>query len=285
MPRIVIPPFRTVAPAKDVATFLPAEVSPAPWDPLGPTVISGSVAADPTALKEQAGLHPGAPMVAVLEAWCDQTYWSRTTCVPLENDVVELEVVAPPGSIAHEIRHRRYIALGEDAPLGNPRSATRAGSIVCTDAPERVVLQGEGGQFPATATPFAENGLPADARWMVQFDHDSFEEPVLGTVQLLLNSDSPAVALLQSMDEEGAAARAVVGAELRRYVVGACVRAAVATSDYPTDTEWPEHSVGALVDNILARYLNGRSIAELRMLRETDHEFFEALLQGAVADV
>lgn len=288
MPSVVSPPFHTVPEGPETIIFRPASVVGLPWETSTAITVTGDVHVDLDASRQRARLAADATLEVALEVWCDTTLWSAVDVVPVEPGGQAVPcVVVPPGSTYGRLRYRALLVLTNpgSAPL-SPRAATEPGSILTSGPIASEQLTGDGGQFPSEVVDFDQVGFPRDARWVLRMDHDDPSDPVLGTTCLLLNALAPGVGLLRQVnDESDARARQVLGRALRRYVVGRLVREALSDERYLAGEEWPEDSVGALVDGVTRRSMGGRSIEELRSLAESDPDRLELLVQAAVPDV
>lgn len=287
MVSVDVAPFRTVPDGPETIAFLPSEVEGLPWEAAGSIVIRAAVAVDGDQCRRLAGLPGEAPLQVVLEAWCDGTYWS--TCavdnVPDGAGTITLELSTPPGAVYGKVQHRRLLVLGADVPASSPDIASKRGSILASSAASTVTLSGEGGQFPTQVVDFASVRLAPDARWALRFRHESPEDPVLGTVSLLLNEAAPAVEILRGQGEASEDLQRQLGRELRRFLVAQIIREAVQDEQLDPTIDWPEHSVGDLMLGIVDRFTGGRTLGELRTMEKAERQAFEAVLEGAVPDV
>lgn len=287
MVSVDLAPFRTVPVGPETVAFPPVDVHGLPWEVTAAISVTGTVVADPRKCREAAGLPKEAPLVAVLEVWCDDTYWSDAATTPLREQAgpVPLEVVAPPGMVYGRLGYRRLVALGADLDHDTPDIAHHRGNILAVSPHGSVNLSGDGGQFPTEVIDFATAGLVGDARWSIRFRYESLDDPVLGTVALMLNEGSPVVRVLRGREQAPDELQAAYGRELRRFVVTEIVRQAVADEQLVDGVDWADHSVGDLLAGILGRFCGGRSVRELRTLAAQDRERFEMILTGAVPDV
>lgn len=287
MVSVDVAPFRTVPVGPETVIFPPWDVDGLPWEPSATVRISAPVAFDDAACRSHAGLPDDAPLLVVLEVWCDSTYWSAVDSVdvPAGAGTVTLHAEAPPGTVYGKIQHRRLLVLADDIEVESADVAARRGNILAASRNGTVTLSGEGGQFPTDPADFAAAGLDPDARWSLRFRHESPEDPVLGTVTLLLNESAPTVRILRGQDDAPDELRQVLGRELRRYVVAQVIREAVADDQLDPTVDWPEHSVGELMTEVVARFAGGRTVDELRTMAKAERQRFETVLEGAVPDV
>lgn len=287
MVAINVAPFRTVPDGPETIAFLPSEIEGLPWEAAASIVVRAATTVDGDECRRLAGLPADAPLQVALEAWCDSTYWSACAVanVPEGVPTVTLELSTPPGAVYGKLQHRRLLILGADVPDMSPDVASRRGSILAASLTSAVTLSGEGGQFPTQPVDFAAAGLAPDARWALRFRHESPEDPVLGTVALLLNEAAPAVRILRGQGEASEDLRRQLGRELRRFLVAQIIREAVLDEQLDPTIAWPEHSVGDLMLGIVDRFTGGRTLEQLRTMAKADRQAFEAVLDGGVPDV
>lgn len=287
MANVTISPFMTVPVGETTVTFPPPPpVTGLPWAPAQELIIGGDVALDTRACREMAGLPRTARLLVGLEAWCDETYWSALATKAVEEGAptVRIELRVPPGSVYGRVGTRRLLILGEELAAMAPGVASRQGSILAASPSVFVSLTGDGGQFPTALMNFAAAGLPSDARWSLAFEHESLEDPVLGTVTLWLNEKSPAVCRLRSAEERESELSKNLGRDLRRFVVEQILREAVADEQLGETDHWPEHSVGQLLVRVTQQFAGGRSLDQLRTMARHERQQFEAVMQAAVPD-
>lgn len=283
-----VSPFLTVPIEPATVGFPPAPtLGGLPWEAAATLEVCADVVADAKSCRVAAGLPVDAPLAIVLEVWCDATYWSTAVCELLGDSTESrrLAVEVPPGSVYGKISHHRLLVLAENLKGTPPEVAHVRGSILASSPDTSIHLTGDGGQFPTSIKDFAAAGLPGDAPWYIGFKHESPEDPVLGTITLWLNSGSPTINILRGEVAADPTLVDRIGRELRHHVVSRLIREAVADEQIADDADWPEHSVGALLTGIAARFSPGRSISDLRTLSKFSRDEFEAVLSGVVADV
>lgn len=289
MAKIDVNPFHTVPLDSDCVAFLPALVDGVPWDMDTTVRVEQLVSIDLPAFREACGLPPGAPLAATLEVRCDATYWTHTVVVPLDdssNVPVTMRVNVPARTAAGLLRHQSAILLAEATPEHTARSATRAGSILCANAPSTIPLEGGAGQFPTDAVPFAATGREPGARWTIEYDYDSLDAPVLGCMRLLLNEDAPAVAALTGDDDptdSNMALTGQLGTELRRFVISDVIRQMIDDDRFDDDQAWAEGSIGELAAHWLEQYAHA-TVRDLRAAAHSDRSRLERILQSTVLD-
>lgn len=281
-----VPPFRTCVGHVEHIAFAPVDVDGLPWDMDTQLQLTQRVSADVDAVRRCCGLEHGAPLAVALEVTCDQTYWTARAVEPLpDGDLadVQLNLTIPPRTVAGRLRIEAVGLLAENRPgAAGVRGATRAGSRVATSGRSGITLEGGADQFPTAVVSFAKTGRVTSARWTVEYTYDTPDQPLLGTVRLLLNGDSTDVQRLMSRTSDAQGDRSSLGADLRRFLLGDLVRQALSDSSFEDTDVWPEESVGRTVQDVLDRYMEGRTLNQLRALQTSDRPQFEQLLQAIV---
>jgi hypothetical protein len=156
--------------------------------------------------------------------------------------------------------------------------ARHVGSILWRSV-KRVRLTGDASRLPITKVDFKQQGLDEFAPWTVQIVGD-VETPAMGAVQLLLNTRrDDVIHLLEGRTEHDDAARAVRSA-LYVAVGRALLEYAVLDEDLSEDAEYDDDMLGSVLLGQLRLRFPGRSLGELRALRENEPARFSALVDG-----
>ena len=131
---------------------------------------------------------------------------------------------------------------------------------------KKVRLHGDSSQFPLSVVDFAEADLDPGAPWYVDLGND-LELPAMGAILLLLNERHPLVVAAakdpSSERPELAVIRSVMFADVGRTLVE------YALGQEDLERDWPDDSLGAVLKAVIKSYF-GQSVAELRLLRDTD---------------
>ena len=166
------------------------------------------------------------------------------------------------------------LALHHEAPTRQEHVAWRRGSILWSDV-HRVRLHGDASRFPVTELDFADHGLDPAAPWWVEIGPE-LDQPVMGSVQLLLNNRFPlvldAARDLDPARPELAAVRSSLHVDIGRTLV----EYALAQEDLDQQ-EWPDDSLGAILAGLLTTHFHA-PITDLRALRNHDPAAWSAKL-------
>jgi hypothetical protein len=157
----------------------------------------------------------------------------------------------------------------------NPSSLgpTRPGSELWGDE-ARCVLEGEGARFPVSAVSFASlMTLDPAAAWTLDWEPSRLEDPVLGAVRLLVNTDHARVreSVVSGSQEPGAdVVRALVHFDVARTLITTALRdeAFVETAD-----SYPEGSVGRTIADLLRAHWDETPTALASRLRNFPRQF------------
>ena len=144
-----------------------------------------------------------------------------------------------------------------------------------------VALEGGSARFPITALDFsASPRLPDHAAWKLEWNAEALEDPVLGDLRLLVNSNSEAfLDALRSgaADPRSFATRSFVMFDVAR----ALINGALGNERFVDDPEaFEEGSVGRMLFELLAMYLPGVPVKTLASRKRDDPARLEAELQA-----
>jgi hypothetical protein len=158
-------------------------------------------------------------------------------------------------------------------------TARHAGSILWRDSAKRVRLTGEASRLPITKVDFRNHQIDQSAPWAVRIDGD-LENPAMGAIQLLLNvRRDDVIELLESRTEHEIAARAIRSA-LYVAVGRALLERAILDEDLTDDAEYADDTLGAVLLGQLHLRFPGRTLTDLRALRENEPARFSAWVEG-----
>jgi hypothetical protein len=168
----------------------------------------------------------------------------------------------------------------------NPSSLgpTRAGSELWGDE-VRCVLEGEGSRFPVSAVSFSSLAtLDPGAAWTLDWDPARLEDPVLGAVRLLINTDHPRVrdSVASASQEPGAdVVRSLIHFEVARTLI----TTALGDEEFVESADsYPEGSVGRTIVDLLRTHWDETPAALASRMRGFPR-LFEMELQARFAPV
>lgn len=161
--------------------------------------------------------------------------------------------------------------------LAGPNSSglepTLAGSELWADQ-VRCVLEGGSARFPVSAAPFSELPMldPA-AAWSLDWEYERLEEPVLGSMRLLINSEHPRIrkSILSGSKEPGAdVVRALVHFEVARTLLAAALR----NEEFLTAPEsFDEGSVGRTIADLIQLHWDESPMVLAARMRDYPRQF------------
>jgi hypothetical protein len=131
---------------------------------------------------------------------------------------------------------------------------TRPGSEVWGDE-IRCILEGEGSRFPVSAVSFSSlPTLDAAAAWTLDWEPSRLEDPVLGAMRLLVNTDQPRVrdSVVSGSSDPGAdVVRALVQFDVARTLITTALRDEMFVESVES---YPEGSVGRTIADLLGAH-------------------------------
>lgn len=173
--------------------------------------------------------------------------------------------------------HLVLAELCEDSTIAAPR---RGGSMLWTHS-HSLRLQGDAPQFPIAVVDFATTQLPAESAWHVQLN-GNLEMATMGTLLLLINEQKKSVV---TAFQNAAAPRAIDKVFLSAAhadIARTMVEHALADPDFTFDVDYPEESLGATLQSLLAHLFPGVSLQHLRQRRDQSPNLFATEVQAAV---
>ncbi len=165
------------------------------WDYLAPSTVVSTITVDEAEFLRSTGLADLSGLVGCVQVDCRTSGSRHLAYAPLlaGGAPAGVEVHIPPHEVADRIEVTQSVLLDrpdtEEAP---DLSAYRRGSRLWqADRAFRFILEGSASTFPTEAFDFRSAGLPSAAAWKLQFEPESLDDPYLGAVRLLLNSEHP----------------------------------------------------------------------------------------------
>lgn len=154
-----------------------------------------------------------------------------------------------------------------------PLGPVRPGSELWGDE-MRSILEGQAARFPVSAVSFSSlTSLDPAASWTLDWEPSRFEEPVMGAVRLLVNTDQPRVraSIVSEADIAGAdAVRAFVHFDVARTLI----TTALASEEFVERAEsYPEGTVGRTIADLLDRHWEESPTALAARARDFPRQF------------
>jgi hypothetical protein len=254
------------------------------WDCTTDLTLRREVVVDRDAVADQTGLPADVELEVVVQWRVSDSLLSGVAfrrSLTEGSTGVDVEFTLPGRELGGTLTLSTSLLLRSDGPVTDGPIARHAGSVLWRDPVKRIRLAGEASRLPVTKVDFKAHGLDENAPWFVQIV-GSPESPAMGAVQLLLNTRRDDVLeLLESRTEHEVAARAVRSA-LYAAVGRALIEHAIALSDdeLTDDAEYDDDALGAVLLAQLRLRFRGRTLSDLRALRENEPARFSALTDG-----
>lgn len=271
-------PWRMISLGQD--PFLP-NVLP-DWEPGTDLHLVRTLVVDPAQVRNACGLPADAPLRAGVAWHCKETTLrGRGAVVNLASSGemrVPLELKIAGLDLAGTLRIRSMLVLGGRVPPA-PLRPRRPGTLLWEDVHE-VILEGGGARFPMEVISFSQSSwrLPDRAAWVLEWDREDLELPMLGALRLYLNADHPTVCGALASPNEPASVTLI--AALHHDVARQLIVGALLSDDFVNRTEkWPAESVGEVIHKLLSSRLKGDSPQALRIQLHQEPSQFEARLQ------
>lgn len=240
---------------------------------------SYDVELDRATIFEGVGLPPDAVVHAYLIADCQSSNTRLSASVPLSgSNALRVELEVPSGTFAGAVElSRGLVLLSPGTSDDGGIAAERIGSRLIGDETFTCRLEGKWSRFPIEAADFSRAGLP-DAAWFLRMTHTDLDEPFMGSVRLLVNSNHPAgQAVLSGTDPS---TNALVLNALRVDLVRQLLFG-LAANEPEIDREFPPDSVGSVAESIAADLLSADLENVLERARNQPVEL-EMLIQDRV---
>jgi hypothetical protein len=192
--------------------------------------------------------------------------------------VLSLTVPGPVSGGRLDLRTRLILRHPGNEP--SPISPQRPGAVLWDDE-TRTALEGGAARFPITAADFRETQrYPDAAAWVLDWDTDDLEVPVMGGMRLLINSSH--TTLLETLrsgssDPRAAAVRSFVMFDVARSLV----RGALENEVFLEDPEsFTDGSVGRMLADLLTTCWPGVPVTSLHARLRDDSTRLDAELQA-----
>jgi hypothetical protein len=191
-----------------------------------------------------------------------------------------LSLVVPGAAAGGRVDLRTSLILRHPGATATPISPKREGAILWSDSVS-VALEGGSARFPITALNFADaRRLPDEASWMLEWNPEALEAPVLGDLRLLVNShDETLLGALRSgaADANSTIIRSFVMFDVAR----ALVQGALGNDRFVEDPEsFDSGSIGRMLFELLLMCWPGVPMKTLASRRFEDPARLEADLQA-----
>lgn len=250
------------------------------WDPATPVHVTQTVRVDVAGIRQDCRLPDDAKLV-LTPIWDSTGTRMRNSAniTELSEDTVttKMEVQIPGNVLASSLTLMVHICLAQSLPK-RPLVAWRPGTILWESA-HRLDLEGGGSRFPMEILDFSKSSwqFPERAAWVLDWDPEDLEVPVLGGMRLYLNKAHPRVQqmLERPREPEVRLFQAAMQYDVARMLIRGAL---LSEAFFSNEGRWPSDSVGRTI-SLLLKSFDGDSPETLRVLMQNDSPQFEARLQ------
>jgi hypothetical protein len=192
----------------------------------------------------------------------------------------QIEVDLPGERLGGTITLRTLLVVAEPGSVKDPLAPRRGGSVLWSDE-TRVRLQGDAPQFPIAIVDFTRTSFPDNAAWHVDLGQ-RLEAATMGTLLLYLNERSKAVVqAFKNAASPGKSDRLVLSA-VYADVARIMIESALNNPDFDDSATFEDESLGRTLQNLVWSVFPGRTIADLRQLRDHSPNQLATQIQAAV---
>lgn len=255
------------------------------WDPFTEVELFQSVDLDIGAVRDACQLGDDAAF-AVVGAWYSHRTRLGEASRPVELGTVggliraPLRLVIPGSQSGGRVDLRTRVVLRHPGSAPSRISPRRVGATLWSDE-VTVAFEGSSSRFPVTPTDFTSMPrLPDGGSWILEWDPEDLDGPVLGGLRLLVNSgDSDLMGTLRTGSTDGRAG--ALRAFLRLDIARTVVRTVLNDDDFVDNPErFGEGTVGRMAFELIAMAWPGVPIRALRARATDDPGRLEAELQA-----
>ncbi|WP_399925696.1 hypothetical protein [Streptomyces kanamyceticus] len=253
------------------------------WDYRMDIELSRTVHVDLSTARAGAGLSDGSVLsLAAIWTASGSNLRGPVQRVPLSGDgvrTVNLGAVLPGARLGGVLSLETVLVLSRTAGPAAPFAPRRAGSLLWEDT-ATLRLQGDAPLFPMTVIDFTHTSFRDDAAWHLQLGSD-LNGAAMGSMLLIVNEKAEEV----STAFAHAAKPGPVDRVVLSMVYSDCARImmehALSKEEFLDGADFAEDSLGATLVNLFHRLFTGRTIQDLRQLRQTSPSLFATELQAA----
>ena len=248
------------------------------WDYASADVVGITIEIQSASVLASTGLDSVDSVEVVAVADCPsmlRRFVTRKRLSDVEVQQVEISIELPPGEVAQKVELSAFLLLAADREASG-RTATQVGSRICVGPSRTVLLEGDASRFPTEVVSFAALHLE-NAPWTLSTLFDDVRDSFMGSVRLMVNEDHAlGRAVLANPVEPHLEARLKM--EILRSLVSV-----VSTEDISIEDDFPQDSVGDVVDSMCRLFLN-RSVHEAVQMLQQDPVKFDRILYSGVGE-
>ncbi|MFE0175666.1 hypothetical protein ACFWZ2_25425 [Streptomyces sp. NPDC059002] len=253
------------------------------WDYRMDVELSRTVYVDLPAARAGAGLTDGAVLtLAAIWTASGSNLRGPVQRVPLTGDgvrTVDLHATLSGAQLGGVLSLETVLALSRTTGPSAPFAPRRSGSLLWADN-AALRLQGDAPLFPMTVIDFAHTSFRNGAAWHLQLGSD-LNAAAMGSMLLLVNEKAEEVSTAFARAARPGPVDRVVLSMVYSDCARIMVEHALLKEEFVDDADFPEDSLGATLVNLFHRLFPGRTIQDLRQLRQNSPSHFGSELQAA----
>lgn len=253
------------------------------WDYNTDLQISRRVRLDLPAIYSDAELPPSTPLHTTVVWESSGSRQRRRAFQQLVDGRHEIDIDCTlyGSEIGGTLTIRTIVCLAESRSLPvAPFTAHLAGSVLW-DESTTVRLEDDAPQFPVTIIDFALTNLPEQSTWFVQIAGD-LDSAAMGSLLLCINQSNGAVAAAFENASTASADQLATIRSVHADVARQLVEHALSDADFDHDVDYPDESLGRMLQSLVQRLFPDQDVQDLRVRRNTLPTLFSAEVQGAV---
>lgn len=186
----------------------------------------------------------------------------------------------PGDRLGGTITLRTLLTVLDPGSAGDSLAPRRAGSILWSDE-VRIRLQGDAPQFPIAVVDFAKTSFPDNATWHLDLG-TQLEAASMGTLLLYISESKKAVVQAFKNAASPRPSDRLILSAVYADIARVMIETGLNHPDLTDDTTYEEDTLGRTLQNLIWSMFPGRTIADLRQLREHSPNQLATQIQAAV---
>lgn len=193
---------------------------------------------------------------------------------------VDISLNLKGGDLGGVVSLETILTLATSPGSGPSYAPKRAGSLLWSDT-YNVRLQGDAPQFPIAIVDFSNTAYPQDAGWYIEIG-ENMDSATLGSLLLLVNeSNEPVARAFGNAGDPDQTDLAIISAAYAD-VAKSLIEHALCDDEFDLDSEYPDGSIGEMLQSLLQMRFADMPLSELRQRRNNSPRLFSADVQDAV---
>ncbi|MGC5163018.1 hypothetical protein ACLQ3J_09875 [Rhodococcus sp. DT1] len=193
---------------------------------------------------------------------------------------VAVEFVLVGADLGGTVELETSLTLAEDLDNAPDFAPRLGGSLLWVDT-KTLRLQGEAPQFPIAVVDFAATDFPEGAGWYLQIGRN-LEAAAMGALLLCINEATPGAANAFKNAGNPQMVDAAIVSAVYADVARTMIEYALANPEFDDYLEFPDDSLGAILQSLVQKCFPDSSLDDLRKQRENSPAWFSSAIQGAV---